>query len=68
METVRSLTTFCRSVAFAGRPELLARVLECDARFRARRALEGMGRDRLRDLGLTAADVEAEVTKPLWRA
>jgi uncharacterized protein YjiS (DUF1127 family) len=68
MYAVRPKAIFGRSVSFGRRPGILALVMGWDARFRARRALETLGPDRLRDLGLTAAEIEEEVSKPFWRA
>jgi len=38
-----------------------------DERTRQRRQLRSLGDSMLRDLGLSPADVEVEVTKPFWR-
>jgi uncharacterized protein YjiS (DUF1127 family) len=37
-------------------------------RVRQRRQLRQLGDHMLRDIGLSRADVEAEVSKPFWRA
>jgi uncharacterized protein YjiS (DUF1127 family) len=37
-------------------------------RARQRRQLQQLGDHMLRDIGLSRADVEAEVSKPFWRA
>jgi uncharacterized protein YjiS (DUF1127 family) len=37
-------------------------------RARQRRQLQQLGDHMLKDIGLSRADVEAEVSKPFWRA
>lgn len=60
-------------VATGGAPEhphrsdFLARLVTWDARFRARRALADLGTERRADLGLSAAAIEHEAAKPVWR-
>jgi uncharacterized protein YjiS (DUF1127 family) len=43
-------------------------VLAWSERVRQRRQLQQLGDHMLKDIGLSRADVEAEVSKPFWRA
>jgi uncharacterized protein YjiS (DUF1127 family) len=40
---------------------------ECAGRSAQRRALAGLDDDRLRDIGRSRAQAQAEATKPFWR-
>jgi uncharacterized protein YjiS (DUF1127 family) len=72
METMTSGITLRpgRSAGFAA--GLLAgaidRLLLWQERARDRRALAGLDNHMLRDIGLSRADLEAEVVKPFWRS
>ena len=44
------------------------RLLTWMSRSRERRALAALGDHSRKDIGISAADVEAEVRKPFWRA
>lgn len=50
------------------RSDFLQRLVTWDARFRARRALADLGPERRADLGLSAADIQKETAKPVWRS
>jgi uncharacterized protein YjiS (DUF1127 family) len=67
MAIARPEITFGRRVTFARRGGVLTRLMEWDARFRARRALASLGAERRADLGLDPADIAAETAKPFWR-
>lgn len=49
------------------RSDFLTRLVTWDARFRARRALAELDSERRADLGLSAAEIEREAAKPVWR-
>ncbi|MEO1495355.1 MAG: DUF1127 domain-containing protein [Pseudomonadota bacterium] len=48
------------------RPSFLARVAFWMERARSRRALATLNERQLKDIGLTAEDVETELQKPFW--
>jgi len=60
-----------RSWRFGAAPRaalrLAARGARCLERARQRRSLADLDDRRLRDLGLSRADVEREAAKPFWR-
>ncbi len=56
------------AVAAAVGGRILAIVATWHARAKERRALATMNDNELRDIGITRADVWAEMDKPFWRA
>jgi len=46
---------------------LIAFLFDCIDVYRQRRALEALDERMLKDIGLTRCDVEAEVSRPIWR-
>ncbi|MDY0870381.1 DUF1127 domain-containing protein [Dongia rigui] len=46
---------------------LIAFLFDCIDIYRQRRALEALDDRMLKDIGLTRCDVEAEVSRPVWR-
>ena len=64
----RDLPTAARRadlLAIAG--DLVELILMWLQRSRERRQLDGFGDQMLKDLGVSRADVEREVSKPFWR-
>ncbi len=63
---------FARPSSRRGAPGFLALRLftylaDCLELYRQRRSLEALDDRMLKDIGLTRCDVEAEVSRPLWR-
>ncbi|MEM9762088.1 MAG: DUF1127 domain-containing protein [Pseudomonadota bacterium] len=50
----------------APRPSFLERVAFWMERARTRRSLAALNEHQLKDIGLTAEDVDAELRKPFW--
>jgi hypothetical protein len=46
---------------------LIAFLFDCIDIYRQRRALEALDDRMLKDIGLTRCDVEAEISRPVWR-
>jgi hypothetical protein len=42
-------------------------LFDCIDIYRQRRALEALDERMLKDIGLTRCDVEAEISRPVWR-
>jgi uncharacterized protein YjiS (DUF1127 family) len=55
------------SLAWTGLRRFAAGLRLCRERRRQRLALARLGDHLLKDIGLTAADVDAECAKPFWR-
>lgn len=58
-------STSTGSASFGRR--LVAFVFDCIDVYRQRRALEALDDRMLKDIGLTRCDVEAEISRPIWR-
>lgn len=54
-----------RATATVGAPALLARFVAVYAAWQERRKLAGMDAERLHDLGLSQADIAAELARPM---
>jgi len=53
------------AVGFARR--IVSYLFDCLDVYRQRRALEALDDRLLKDIGLTRCDVEAEISRPVWR-
>lgn len=63
--TARTISSVSPRAAASGRG-LLAWVLDIDTAFRQRQALRRMDASALNDVGLGAADVRSELSRPVW--
>ena len=62
-----SLQTHEIPAPFTGWGRFALRLLRCYERAQQRRALRVLDRHRLRDVGLTREQAQAEARKPFWR-
>lgn len=63
--TARTISSVSPRATASGRG-LLAWVLDIDSAFRQRQALRRMDASALNDVGLGAADVRSELSRPVW--